>query len=193
MTGVVRQVTEEFANYPYLHPLEKMSNILNQDLKNEMQDMDEYVLCHMGVENVVQNIVKRNFLKTLEPQEETQEVVFVFLQKIGFSEYGATVLKDDFMDPEVVHYTTWNWVFAFLRLKLYPVEPLQVYPYCQDTVGNWINIDNTVPPVKKGQFWNGNAFPIQIKNIDLNSLNTTCQEEDKRMHREGKSNYCFDK
>ncbi len=139
----------------------------------------------MGVENIVIKCFERNFLKTLEPQQDSALVVF--LQKIGFSEYRATLLKDNFMSPQIIQYTSWNWVFAFLRLKLYHVKPLQDYPYCKETVGSWINIEGPDQPVRKGQFWNGNAFQIQIKNIELNSLNSTCQEEDKRMHREGKS------
>ncbi len=169
------QVTEEFADYPYLHPLEKMSNILNQELKNEIQNLDEDFVCQLGVENVVQNIFKRNFLKTPEPQEETRKLVLVFLQKIGFSEYGAFIIKNDFMNLDVVHYTNWNWVFAFLRLKLYPVEPLKVYPYCKETVGNWINIEGTDPPVNKSQFWENND--IQIINIDRLSLDKTLQQQ----------------
>jgi hypothetical protein len=171
-TGAAQhQETEEFANYPYLHPLEKLSNILNQELKNEIQNLDEDFVCHMGVENVVLTIFERNYLKT----SETQKVVLVFLQEIGFSENVATILQDNFMDPEIVHYTNWNWVFAFLRLKLYPVEPLQAYPYCKETVGNWINIEGTDPPVNKSQFWENND--IQIINIDRVSLDRTLQQQ----------------
>ncbi len=189
-TGVAQhQKTEEFADYPYLQPLEKMSNILNQELKNEIQNLDEDFVCQLGVENAVQNIVKRNFLKTPEPQEETRELVIAFLQEIGFSEYGATVLKDNFMDPDAVQYTTWNWVFAFLRLKLYPVEALTDFPYSTGGVtGGWTNIDSTDPKVSRSQFWNKNI--IEIRNVDLNEKGisgTDILKELMRDIKEGKS------
>jgi hypothetical protein len=166
-----------------------MSPILNQELKNEIQNLDEDFVCQLGVENVVQNIFKRNFLKTPEPQDETRELVIAFLQEIGFSEYGATVLKDNFMDPEAVQYTTWNWVFAFLRLKLFPVEALTDFPYSTGgATGGWTNIDSTDPKVSRSQFWNKNI--IEIRNVDLNEKGisgTDILKELMRDIKEGKS------
>jgi hypothetical protein len=124
--------------------------------------MDEEYRCHLGEENIVLSIFERNFLDTTEPQED----VFVFLTEIGFSDEGAKELRDDFMDPSVVHYTMWNWVFSFLNFKLYPVVQLQEFPYYPKKTEEWAEV--TDPPISQSPFWNG--IPIEI--INLTSVNS---------------------
>ncbi len=145
---------------------EEWRYLLNTLVKEEMEEMDEEYRYHLGDENVVLNIFERKFLATTEPEEDTREVVFVFLTEIGFSEEGAKEIKDDFMDPSVVHYTMWNWVLAFLKLKLYPVVQLQEFPYYSSHIDKWAEV--TDPPISQGQFWNG--IPIEI--INLTSVNS---------------------
>ena len=108
---------------------EEWKYLLSQDLLEEMEDVDEEYRCHLGDRNIVLKMFERNFYAAREPQEDTQKVVLDYLKEIGFSDEGAKEMKEDFMDPSVVHYTMWNWVFAFLKLKLYPVVQLQEFPY----------------------------------------------------------------
>ena len=84
---------------------------LSDEFKTRINKLDDDSVCHVGIENVIRQMIEKNF----EDISETLELT-VLLEKVGFSQAGVEELVA-FIDASVTHYLLWNWIELFLEVK----------------------------------------------------------------------------
>ncbi len=98
---------------------------LGEDFKARINELDNDYVSHVGTENVIRQMIEKNFENNSEQLELT-----ILLQKIGFSQTGSEELVF-FIDESVTHYLLWNWIELFLEVKFSRGLPISCsgFPY----------------------------------------------------------------
>jgi hypothetical protein len=98
---------------------------LSKDFKARINELDNDYVSHVGTENVIRQMIEKNFEDNSEQLELT-----ILLQKIGFSQTGSEELVF-FIDESVTHYLLWNWIELFLEVKFSRGLPISCsgFPY----------------------------------------------------------------
>jgi hypothetical protein len=98
---------------------------LSEDFKASINELDNDYVSHIGTENVIRQMIEKNFEDNSEQLELT-----ILLQKIGFSQAGSEELVV-FIDLSVTHYLLWNWIELVLEVKFSPGLPISCsgFPY----------------------------------------------------------------
>ncbi len=98
---------------------------LSEDFKARINELDNDYVSHVGTENVIRQMIEKNFEDNSEQLELT-----ILLQKIGFSQTGSEELVV-FIDLSVTHYLLWNWIELFLEVKFCGGLPISCsgFPY----------------------------------------------------------------
>jgi hypothetical protein len=104
--------------------------------EEEVIGLDKEYVDHMGVENVVREMIERN-LEDLGDESMDQTELF---KAIGFSERGAAQFSD-FIDDSITHLSFANWLDLFLEKVFSPKGDITAskFPFHEEIVDRLFN------------------------------------------------------